>query len=309
MAYGLEVWNSAGQKTLSTSDGIARLISSHTVNSIAAGGNQTFTVSGMDTSGNWVVFGSLPLGVYTLIGSGSFTVYNGWSGAYSTPFTLYVFRKNGAVAGGSGYGFYVLNDSGGVQIDQNYRNFVLLASGTGLSSGAAVTDPYPSIAKTVYVRPSGSTGSIQIASSAAGTFSAQTAGTGNWDWVIFADAALAPAPPDTWGIRVFDATGGIVFDSAFTPMHPLGMVTATLGGGVTSGTLPAAASGRRPYVGLGNLQPSGIYKTSPSSGQFVSPKITFNSATSVSIQEVYLTAGPPTNLPFGSSRNIDFIEA
>lgn len=309
MTYGLEVWNASGQKTLSTSDGIARLISSHTVSSIAAGGSQSFTVSGMDTSGDWVVFGSFPLGVYTLIGSGSFTVHNGWSSAYSTPFTAYVFRKNGPPPSGSGWGFYLLNDAGGVQIDQDYRNFVLIASGTGVASGSAVTDPYPSIAKAVYVRPTNATGSIQIASSAAGTFSVQTNGTGNWDWAIFAEASLAPSPPNTHGLRVFDASGLLVFDSSQTPLHPLATVTAALGGSTTNATLPTASGGRRPYVGLGNLQPTGIYKISAVAGKFVSPRVTFNSATSMSIQEVYLTAGPPTNLPFGTQRNIDFIEA
>jgi len=87
--YGLEVWNSAGAKTLEVSDRAPRFITSGSV--VAAVGNTNVSVTGMTNDDTWIVLINGPRALYSNItvtkGTNQFTINN--TNSYSGSITIY----------------------------------------------------------------------------------------------------------------------------------------------------------------------------------------------------------------------------
>jgi len=302
MAHGIEIYNAAGQLTMGTSDTPARFVSSHSV-TLGPGSVVNVTVPGMDTSGDWFIVGGGAPGVYALLGSGSFQARNDYVGTYTIPFEVY--RRKGTPSL-SGYGFHSVSDSGYTQIDGTVSTWLEVARGSNVASGADVTNAFYGTPTMLFVRPSASTGTVQADSSAVGSFSAKTT-AGTWDWVQYMDPANI-TPTNHYGLRVYGSSGAMVFDDAYPILRIIGGMVASTSG-TTNATLPAPASGQRPYVSLDAIaSPTSIVQVGPL-GQFMSLQVAFNSDTSITTTNAFLSSGPPINQALGESRNVHFISA
>lgn len=257
----------------------------------------------MDTSGDWFIVGGGPPGVYALLGSGSFQARNDYIGTYTITFEVY--RRKGVPAL-TGYGFHTVSDSGYTQIDGTVSTWLEVARGSNVASGADVTNAFYGTPTMLFIRPSASTGKVQADSAAVGSFSAKTT-SGTWDWVQYMDPANI-TPTNHYGLRVYGPSGAMVFDDAYPILRIVGGMVASASG-TTNATIPAPASGQRPYVSLDTIvSPTSIVKVGMG-GQFMSLQVAFNSDTSITTTNAFLFAGPPIDQSLGASRNVHFISA
>lgn len=166
MTYGIQVSNSSGNLILDSSDLLWRYYNSYSVS--LSGGIQsgTVTVSGIANDGNWCVYvtGSIYYFSYKITSNTiTYDISLPPSGSYTIIFN--VLKKGGATSTSSGYGFSSFSPSGNVQIDPNYDNYVLIASGNNQSPGLANYVQLPTGYSTdnclILVRPSSSTGALQ----------------------------------------------------------------------------------------------------------------------------------------------------
>lgn len=123
------------------------------------------------------------------------------------------------------YGLEVQNSSGDLLIDGNFANFEIIAEGTSTHNGIGLTAyvdiafPPTSQPPLVFVRST----SYGLACatllkngsglySSARLYSSAPFSTFSFDWFV-ASPAGASSSSDTWGMRVYDAAGDVVFDS------------------------------------------------------------------------------------------------
>lgn len=289
MALGLQVFDSSGNTLLDTSDGIARLVGEYTTGAIGYGGSAFVSVSGMAADGNWVVFPlALSNGVYAVVQADGFTVYSAFEAVSSTSWL--VLRKDGAIAA-AGFGFSAVNQNNGVQIDQDYTNYVKLGSGVNATSGTAL--PSVSGAKVYAVRPSSDGAAIWAAPVSAGAFNIVTS-TGTYDWVAYGPQSAISLPASGFGLRVYRADGSAAYDNNSALLRPTTNISVPTDGSSVNRTLAAGPSGMRPYVCAEHLAPTEIAESGdPNIGLFIGPKITFNSNTSVTAIADVVNSGPP----------------
>ena len=145
------------------------------------------------------------------------------------------------------FGFQVIGD-GGIQIDANYRNLMLVAKGTTailMSAGSVEAVSYTGaagctpvlalsctrLAAVMYVVVSGNTWTWHISvlyRPMSGTFDDGSSGVVHMpatiNWYVF---DKPPAAPSTgFGLVVRDETGGVVFDSSRRSMRVVGQVAS-----------------------------------------------------------------------------------
>lgn len=118
-------------------------------------------------------------------------------------------------------GFQSLNASNIIQIDDNYRNLLKVASGTWTGGTAAIAEiTFPlqtSTAPLIFVRPVSDgiyVGHVGIANNA---FYAAT--NGNFEWVVFGLDNPVMTDDSAYGMQVFNGTGQVVFDSRYEPVR------------------------------------------------------------------------------------------
>lgn len=303
MTHGLQVFDSAGNMLLATSDGIARLVGEYTTGAISYGGSVFVSVPGMVTDGNWIVF---PLafsnGVYAVVQAGGFTVYSAFQYIASTLWL--VLRKDGALAE-SGFGFSAINQNNGVQIDQDYTNYVKLDSGTDVASGTE--QPAVSGAKVYAVRPSSDGATIWAAPISSGAFNVVTS-AGTYDWIAYGPQSAISLSDVEFGLRVYRADGSSAYDSNSALLRPITNISVPTDGSVVNPALAVGPSGMRPYLSAAHLLPTQIVESgNPNVGLFLGPKITFNSNTSVTAIVDVVNSGPPYfSGPWMSSVGIQF---
>lgn len=166
MSYGLQVYDSSGNITMDANDLLWRFYNSYSVT--LSGGTQsgTITVTGIQSDGNWCVYvtGSVIYFTYKITANTiTYNVLLPSSGSYVITFN--VLKKGGTASSGTDYGFSSYDDSGNIQIDKQYDNYVLIASGNNQSPGLANYVQLPSGYTTnnclILVRPSSATGALQ----------------------------------------------------------------------------------------------------------------------------------------------------
>lgn len=127
-------------------------------------------------------------------------------------------------------GFYSVNDSGIVQIDENYLNYGLVSKGSGVVSGnnAFSVSVGSSVAPILCIRPSQETIAIM-------DFVLNVGGTSTWNlttdygrsapfeyWVFDAERLGTESGP---GMVVYNAVGKLVYSTSTAEMRIIGQVT------------------------------------------------------------------------------------
>ena len=120
------------------------------------------------------------------------------------------------------YGISILNSSGFVQIDPDYSNYAVLVRGTASGNGYVYIDfpaqPKPPLVFAKFAATDRWLALTQLTNSRATFFiypndGWNTAASGSFSYAIcvpFEDISL---PNDQFGFRVFNQSGGVVFDS------------------------------------------------------------------------------------------------
>lgn len=298
MAYGLQVFDSAGNSLLNTSDGIARLHGEYTVGAISRYSSAFTSVPGMAADGNWMAFQlSSQTGVYGVVQSNGFTVYSEYADVGSTNWI--VLRKDGAISN-SGFGFSAVNANDGVQIDQDYANYVKLDSGVNVASGTA----FPSVpgAKIFAARPSSDGNSIFAAENGGIATSA-----GTYDWVAYGAQSEVSLPSSGFGLRVYRASGAAAYDSNSNLLRPTTNISVPTDGSSVNRTLASGPAGMRPYLSVFNIWRVAFVNVGGGNGLVLGPHITFNSNTSVTAQVDAIGSGPPVDAgPWMANMQIQF---
>jgi hypothetical protein len=296
MSFGLEIWNSAGISTLNSTMTIHRVVMSVTVPALAAGGSYFVTVAGMTTSNDWLVHCTnqpvwSAMGLYSIIGNGGFTVYSGYTSSASG--TWIVLRMNGGAS--SGFGFSVFNDLGGCQIDQDYRNYVKIGSGTNVASATDITKPAGTLI--LAVRPTTIGASITLNTN---DFLGCKTSSGTWDWVAY---GLPTEYVTGYGLQVYRSDGSVAFNSEGQgqgkTMVGLGTINYTWTTGETH-SIPNAIAGLRPYIPIHLLTVmGGVFP------RLIFPNVRFDSS-SVYITHAFMGYGAGSFGPWGPYRNMVF---
>lgn len=286
MSNGLQVFSASGAVLLDTVDGVARLIGEYSVPAMTAGQNTFVSVAGMDTNG-WHAFQvSSVMGLLAKIESGGFRVYSGF---ISVGVTGWIVMRSSGASTNSGFGFSVSNASSGVQIDQDYDNYVRLAAGTGVASNTAI--PTVTGASVYAVRPS----------SVGATISKNYAGrpvvsAGTYDWVAYGRQGVVALSASGFGLRVFRADGSPAYDSGSSLLRPINSILVPTNASAYSFTLTQGPAGMRPYVSFFNLAPTQLATQGGNTSIVVGPRVTFGSHTSISCKCDAVSAdGPPVD--------------
>lgn len=289
MTSGLQAFDSAGNTLLDTGDGVARLVGEYTTGAISYSGSAFVSVPGMVADGNWIVFPlALSNGIYAVVQSDGFTVYSKFEYVSSTAWL--VLRKDGAIAT-SGFGFAAVNQNNGVQIDQDFTNYVRLDSGVNVASGTEI--PVVIGAKVYAVRPSVDGNAIWAAPVSAGVANIVTS-SGTYDWIAYGPQSAVSLPSEGFGLRVYRADGSVAYDSNSRLLRPITNISVPTDGSSVNRTLTSGPSGMRPYLSSAHLYPTQIAESgNPNIGLVIGPKVTFNNNTSVTAQVGVINSGPP----------------
>lgn len=186
------------------------------------------------------------------------------------------------------YGLSVQSSSGDIQIDQDFRNFQVIAEGTGATIASGSLSNYYEITFTATANPP----LICTRSTTYAVFCPTLIkdGSGNYhkariysyatlvssvtfDW--FVAAPLDALSGDAWGMQVFDATGAKVFDSGAKYLRILDVVPFDLGAFETG----AGLGGGGTYLPVTHASAAGSYCVLNGLRGFISNTIAEYSAT------------------------------
>lgn len=316
MTYGLQTFNSAGVETLNTNYQISRIHS--VINGISVGTNSSgfYPVSGMVNDGTWHAFlNNSNSNAYIQIGTGGFTVSVPQFGQALSGAVCVVLRSNGD-APSSGYGFFAKNDLNQVQIDQDFSNYVFVGGANNVPVNVTQTLPagYTFANSLVFARPNttGSAFLLQINSSNTFFFTYGNTATSsiNYDWVCYAPASSISLPSSGFGMRVYDGSGNVVFDSAQTYLKYAGQADVPLSNfDYLLSSSPAA--GERAYVlltnfGLLQIVSTGFNHLWVYAGMYSTDGINIG-VKAIAIPRPVPTQ--PTTLTFGSVRQYTFFHS
>lgn len=117
------------------------------------------------------------------------------------------------------FGLEVRNDAGRVQIDEEYRNLLLVAQGTAAAAyaGGFTFPAQSSCTPLVCVRPvtDGTyIGFMNVSSTSATYFS-----DGPFDWAVYGLDSPVYLDGSSYGLQVFSASGSLAFDSRCEPVR------------------------------------------------------------------------------------------
>jgi hypothetical protein len=115
------------------------------------------------------------------------------------------------------HGFQSINAGGIVQIDENYRNLLMVASGTWTGGGTPFgTIWFPTqyaCAPLIFIRPSYDGCYVGPGEITQSNFSFMC--NGNFDWVVYGLDSPAAHSSTSFGLQVFDGGGSVVYDSRY----------------------------------------------------------------------------------------------
>jgi hypothetical protein len=230
MTFGLQTFNSAGNETLNTNYQISRIHSTIAGINVAAGGSSTVAISGMVNDGTWNCFILNQQGdTYITINNGSATVsVPSYAPSGISNGVLIIIRVNGESTS-SGYGLFGKNDYGGVQIDQNFSNFVRVGGANNVPVGTFQTLPagYNFNNSILLARPSGVGRAALLSVSSNNAFTFTRPAGNSFDWLCYAPASSVSVGGG-YGMRVYDGSGQVVFDTNFGYLKYAGRATVPL---------------------------------------------------------------------------------
>lgn len=144
------------------------------------------------------------------------------------------------------YGFTLVNDNDIAVIDDNYSNYIVIGSGTNASGTAA---PATNSTSTTYIY---STANV---TRRFGDAAIITSNQSNYEWIQVAQASSLTNPQGDYGLRVYNASQGLVFDSNARYAHPVANLTYVVNSLQATATFNVGASplGKKRYYCLDHL--------------------------------------------------------
>lgn len=195
------------------------------------------------------------------------------------------------------FGLTIINDSNYVQIDENYSNYSLVASGFA-SSGASVS--FPSGYNHVICMVRAAYGNSIYRSGSSPTVVTITGAT--WEYKMYAKTVDSPQASGTFGFVVYNTSGNRSFSSldqtlrvkyfSYRPSTPQAFPF----------TVPSIGS--HPFIIVDFIVPYGFVQNTQNTGFVMTAVATFNSDNSVTYFTGFLSGGPPFNTLFGGVRPI-----
>lgn len=198
------------------------------------------------------------------------------------------------------YGLNVIGSNGNYQIQDGFTTFLVkslgsVASGTDLSSYHN-----PANGEFLLLRPSSNSGSLYLG----GNASSQTimlCSSGNITYIVATPAKNVSLSSDTFGLRVWDASGSLIFDSGAKYVLPVvnsflpNIKTAPIFRPISL-TVAAPNYGRSRYITYAYFFPVGIEPHGPHASYWFYPRCTWVSSTSFSF-DVRQVVGAPVPYP------------
>lgn len=172
------------------------------------------------------------------------------------------------------HGLKIFNDSGDVQIDDAYRNLLLVASGTVSSaptgSGASISYPTQSLCPPlILVRPHSDSKYVAPYLSI-GMGSAYISCDGPFDYAVYGLSGPVADTGASYGLKVFDSAGNLVFGSMYEAVRVMQLLAVDMvwpdifGVPASEAAYPYVVSytsfGSRPWICLNSLlwYPDGV---------------------------------------------------
>jgi hypothetical protein len=191
------------------------------------------------------------------------------------------------------YGLTVVNDSSYVQIDENYSNYAMVASGTA-ASGSAIGMPAGYGHFIFMVRaPYGST----LVRTGTSTVTGAT-----WEYQLYAQNAEVGVAGGDRGLRVYNAAGTCSFSSsnrqlrvryfALRPAIP------------TAFPFTVGSVGFHPFIIVDSIMTYGFTPVNQNQGSALSAAAKFNADNSVTYSTVTTSGAPPISVIFGGTRPV-----
>jgi hypothetical protein len=203
------------------------------------------------------------------------------------------------------HGFYSYNDGYIVQIDDNYSNFVVAASGA-IGSGGALSVPAGSLG---FVRPAGD-GNIRLTNWSNGpSIPCISSSTGVYYYFIATPMFNLGASGDNHGLRIYRSDGSLAYDSGYSYPYPLQNISLPFDQSTWS-YYPASSSNRSLYINVYALSESQLILQpgNENMGFVIGPVITFGSRY-ISATVDILGNGPPAESgPWGHPRSALIME-
>lgn len=205
------------------------------------------------------------------------------------------------------FGARVLNQSGFLQIDQDYSNYVVAQAGTvSVSRGVATTLSYPNdgALPILFVKYFSTTGYIlcpEVGLSSALLTLTEDAGPANIPYILCRSAAVISPPTDPFGFVVKNSAGQATFDSRLT--YPrIAEIVSTPQITQTSGVATVTFSNPRTDRWLCISQTTGVrgfaFVGSPQ-GRLLGLAIAAINETQVRVALRFTGIGPPVTLVAG----------
>ena len=316
MASGIQTFDSSGNITLDTNNQISRVHSTITGIYVSIGATAFYPVSGMSADGTWQAFLDNSSGqAVVTVSSGGVSIYiPNISYATALSNATLIILRTGGTSSSSGYGFSCTNDSGNIQIDQDFSNYAYVGGGSNIPGNTVTTLPsgYNFQNSILLLRPSGIGDIGNLVISSGNTFNIGS--NVGFDWLCFAPASSIPVGTSGYGMQVYNSSNQLVFDTNLRYLKFAAQVDVPISS-FYSAPSTTLLPGEKMFVlaagfGLLTIQYVGPapFPAGAELNKFVSPRLG-----STNDYDLYVHTGsfvssafPPTNLTFGTSRQYTF---
>lgn len=214
------------------------------------------------------------------------------------------------------YGLNIIGSNGNYQIQDGFTTFLVkslgsVASGTNLSSYHN-----PANGEVLLLRPSSNSGSLYLGRNAASQTS-MLCSSGNITYIVATPARNVSPSSDTFGLRVWDASESLIFDSGAKYVLPVvnsflpNIQTAPSFRPSSSLTVAAPNYGRSRYITYAYFFPIGMEPYGPGASYWIYPRCTWVSSTSFSFDVRQEVGAPPAPYPwyYPSDRHFLILES
>lgn len=202
------------------------------------------------------------------------------------------------------YGVNILGSNGNYQIQDGVSTFLVKSSGT-VASGTVFNLNYhnPSAGEFLLLRPASNTGWIALGRNGSRQTS-MLCSSGNIVYAVAAPSNTVSQSSDTYGLRIKNSSGGLIFDSG--AKYPLPVANGFLPNTETapnyrptaSLTVTSPIAGRSRYLEYSFVNPVGIEPYGPNASYWLYPRCYWNSATSFSFDVRTEVGAPPAPYPW-----------
>jgi len=197
------------------------------------------------------------------------------------------------------YGINIVNDSGYVQIDENYSNYSLIASGTA-ASGTRIYYPSGYSANNAIFMMRGAYGAKIYKYGRDLTYTEIRGAT--FEYKIYGKTTDASQSTSGFGLKVFNSAGACTFNSLDSTLRIQGSMIV---GQDISLPYTIPSPGYHPFILADPIKPIGRRAVSQNESVLLSPTCTFNSNNSLYlVTEGIESMGIPVSSLWANNRSI-----